>query len=105
MVLFYPIVPVCFLEEPIFIKTHILPVYLGVEKVRSQTFLIQRTRNTEVSFAAEETIQNTGDIQEMQQRGPNMAGNWSLQIKGASEKLLVSVWPRKSKEQMSNIYF
>lgn len=105
MVLFYPIVPVCFLEEPIFIKTHILPVYFGVEKVRSQTFLIQRTRNKEVSFAAEETIQNTGNIQEMQQRGPNMAGNWSLQIKGANEKLPVAVWPRKFKEQVSNIHF
>ena len=75
MILFYSIVPVCFLEEPIFIKTHTLMLYFGVEKVRSQTFLIQRTGNKEVSFAAEETIQNTGDIQEMQQRGPNLAGN------------------------------
>lgn len=95
MILFYSIVTVCFLEEPIFIKTHTLLVYFGVEKVRSQTFLIQRTRNKEVSFAAEETIQNTGDIQEMQQRGPNVPGNWSLQIKGTSEKLPVAVWPRK----------
>lgn len=90
MILVYSIVPVCFLEEPIFIKTHTLMLYFGVEKVRSQTFLIQRTGNKEVSFAAEETIQNTGDIQEINREDQTRQGT-SLWIEGTNEKFPWSV--------------